>query len=293
MRRPRGCSGARMSPAASAGGDRLAGRRRRLAARARVDDRRQLGFELGAKRLHSRRETESVAEVFELLVELKSRPASCRSPSALRATSSSSCRRSSGRRSSSTGAGPRWPRRGRAGSPRRRRRRRRCGARRRRGRRRTGGRAARRSTSGRSARRRARAGRRPGGSRGAAANGSLLLERRERARALEAEDAVLGGDVVGVGDQRRVGRVGHHQLDLVALGVPEDERLRLGRVQPQHLGVRAGWRSGGPSSTRASRRTRRAGPGGGCRRRPGTPAGASLNSRKVTTLPGLPSSSPK
>src|SRR5829696_9902697 len=45
-----------------------------LRARARVDDRGQLGFELGAKRLHSRREAEAVSEVFELLVELKSRP---------------------------------------------------------------------------------------------------------------------------------------------------------------------------------------------------------------------------
>ena len=65
----------------------------------------------------------------------------------------------------------------------------------------------------------------------------LLLERRERARALEAEDAVLGRDVVGVGDQRRVGRVGHHQLDLVALGVVEDQRLRRRRVQAQQLAV--------------------------------------------------------
>src|SRR6187402_1152589 len=46
-----------------------------LRARARIDDRRQLGFELGAKRLHSRRETEAVSEVLELLVELKPGPA--------------------------------------------------------------------------------------------------------------------------------------------------------------------------------------------------------------------------
>src|SRR4051794_15855389 len=45
-----------------------------LGPRTRVDDRRQLGLELGAKRLHSRREAEAVSEVFELLVELKSRP---------------------------------------------------------------------------------------------------------------------------------------------------------------------------------------------------------------------------
>src|SRR4029079_4282660 len=49
-------------------------RRLLLGPRARVDDRRQLGLELGAKRLHSRRETEAVSEVFELLAELKSRP---------------------------------------------------------------------------------------------------------------------------------------------------------------------------------------------------------------------------
>src|SRR3954451_12283122 len=69
----------------SAHGGRLGGDavRRRLAllapglllrARPRVDDRRQLALELGAKRLHSRRETEAVAEVLELLVELKPRP---------------------------------------------------------------------------------------------------------------------------------------------------------------------------------------------------------------------------
>ena len=69
------------------------------------------------------------------------------------------------------------------------------------------------------------------------ANGSCSSERRERARALQPEDPVLGRDVVGDGGQRRVGRVGHHQLDLVVLGVPEDERLRLRRVQPQHLRV--------------------------------------------------------
>src|SRR5690242_332772 len=45
-----------------------------LGARPRVDDRRQLGFELGAKRLHSRREAEAGPEVLELLVELKARP---------------------------------------------------------------------------------------------------------------------------------------------------------------------------------------------------------------------------
>ena len=66
----------------------------------------------------------------------------------------------------------------------------------------------------------------------------LLLEGRERARAFKAEDAVLGGDVVGVGDQRRVGRVGDHQLDLVVLGIVEDERLRLRRIEAQHLRVR-------------------------------------------------------
>ena len=65
----------------------------------------------------------------------------------------------------------------------------------------------------------------------------LLLQRRERARALQAQDAVLGRDVVGDGDQRLVLRVGDHQLDLVALRVPEDQRLGLGRVQPQQLGV--------------------------------------------------------
>src|SRR5689334_793450 len=54
-------------------GDRLRGSLL-LRTGTRVDDRRQLGFELGAKRLHSRRETEAVPEILELLVELKPRP---------------------------------------------------------------------------------------------------------------------------------------------------------------------------------------------------------------------------
>src|SRR5215207_3393113 len=65
----------------------------------------------------------------------------------------------------------------------------------------------------------------------------LLLERGERTRALEPEDAVLGRDVVGVGRLGRVRRVGDHQLDLVVLRIPEDEALRLRRVEPQHLRV--------------------------------------------------------
>ena len=48
---------------------------------------------------------------------------------------------------------------------------------------------------------------------------------------------MLGGDVVGVGHERRVRRVGDHQLDVVALGVVEDEALGLGRVEAQHLRV--------------------------------------------------------
>ena len=176
-----------------------------LGARARVDDRRQLGFELGAKRLHSRRETEAVAEVFELLVELKSRPrrADLHPPSGrhrVAAVEEVVVEDLRPRAHALVGLVARA-----LGLLAGRRRRRRCGARRRRGRRRTGGRAARRSTSGRSARRRARAGCRRARKPRCCGERQLLLERRERARALQAEDAVLGRDVVGVGDQRLVG----------------------------------------------------------------------------------------
>jgi hypothetical protein len=42
---------------------------------------------------------------------------------------------------------------------------------------------------------------------------------------------VLGGDVVRVGRERLVGRVGDHELDVVALGVTEDERVGLRGIE--------------------------------------------------------------
>ena len=207
-----------------------------LAARARVDDQRALALELGAQRLDARREAQPVAEVLIRLVDQKPRAGRAHlHPPAGRhrvarveevVVEDGRPRQRAGRR----------PRRARPAAPSGRPRRRRCGARRRRGRRCSAGRSAPRSTSARCAPGRRRRGgspswRKPMNS----AYGQHRLDRRVRARALDAADAVLGGDVVRVGHQRRVLGVGDHELDLVALGVVEDDALRLGRVEAQQL----------------------------------------------------------
>jgi hypothetical protein len=56
------------------------------------------------------------------------------------------------------------------------------------------------------------------------------------ARPLDPADAVLLGDVVGVGDERAVGRVGDHQLDGMADRVLEQQAVGLGRIQADPFG---------------------------------------------------------